>query len=215
LVDFGVDPEHQLVTVITAPWYTPAVSEYIHGPCLTAATLEGQGNLSVIKLKDAEHLLRLAAVFIAGLAVFLVLRAVLVPHSFGQYGHYRGDALAEVAAHPVRFAGQKVCEDCHGDIVATKSSGKHAGVHCEACHGPQAAHAENPVDIKPQLPDTAVLCARCHEANVAKPAGFPQVDTRDHSGGQTCKTCHQPHSPLLMPGEKPQEQTPKKPEKKA
>ncbi len=156
----------------------------------------------MIKLRDAEHLLRLAAVFLAGLAIFLVLRSALVPQSFGQYGHYRGNALAEIAHQPVKFAGQKVCEDCHGDIVETKKSGKHAGVHCEACHGPQADHATNPVDIKPQLPDTAVLCARCHEANLAKPVAFPQVDTKDHSSGQPCKTCHQPHNPLLMPGEK-------------
>ncbi len=167
------------------------------------------------RFRDVEHLLRLVAVFIAGLAIFLGLRAALVPHTFGEYGHYRGAALKEIAARPVKYAGQKVCEDCHGDVVQTKSSGKHAGVHCEACHGPQAEHAANPMDVKPQLPDTAVLCARCHEANLAKPAAFPQVDTKDHSGGQVCKTCHQPHSPLLIPGEKPQESSPKKPEKKS
>ena len=167
------------------------------------------------RFKDAEHLFRLAAVFIAGLAIFLGLRAALVPHTFGEYGHYRGAALKEIAARPVKYAGQKVCEDCHDDVVQTKKSGKHAGVHCEACHGPLSEHAANPMDIKPQLPDTAVLCARCHEANLAKPPAFPQVDTKDHSGGQVCKTCHQPHSPLLMPGEKPEEQKSKKPEKKS
>ncbi len=154
------------------------------------------------RLKDYEHLLRVAAVFVAGLATFLAVRSVLVPRSFGQYGHFRGGALAEIAARPVKFAGHKVCEDCHDDVVAVKKTGKHAGVNCEACHGPLANHASNPADVIPQLPDTAVLCARCHEANLAKPPGFPQVETKDHSGGQACKMCHQPHSPLLMPGEK-------------
>jgi len=167
------------------------------------------------KLKDVEHLLRLAAVFVAGTMLFLLLRVGLVPKSFGQYGHYRGDALKEVAAKPIRFAGHQACADCHGDIVDTKKSGKHANVNCEACHGPQAEHAANPADVVPKLPDTAVLCAKCHEANLAKPAAFPAVDTKDHSSGQPCKTCHQPHSPLLMPGEKPTEQAAKKPEKKA
>jgi hypothetical protein len=170
------------------------------------------GFVPLTKLKDAEHLLRLAAVFVAGIAIFLLLRAALVPKSFGQYGHYRGDALKEVAAKPFHFAGHQACGDCHGDIVETKSSGKHAHVNCEACHGPQAEHATNPADVVPKLPDTMVLCARCHQANLAKPAGFPQVDTKDHSSGQPCKTCHQPHSPLLMPGEKPAQP---KPEKKA
>ena len=154
------------------------------------------------KFKDAEHLLRLAAVFAAGLTIFLVLRAALVPHSFGQYGHFRGDALAEIAARPVAYAGHQACEDCHSDVAETKKSGKHVGVNCEACHGPQAKHAADPGAVVPPLPDTAVLCPRCHEANLAKPASFPQVDSKDHSGGQACKTCHQPHSPLLMPGEK-------------
>jgi uncharacterized CHY-type Zn-finger protein len=156
----------------------------------------------VNRFKDFEHLLRVAAVFVVGLISFLALRSALVPRSFGQYGHYRGNALAEISARPVKYAGHKVCEDCHDDIVAVKKTGKHAGVNCEACHGPLANHAADPASVVPQLPDTAVLCARCHEANLAKPAAFPQVDTKDHSGGQVCKMCHQPHSPLLMPGEK-------------
>ena len=45
--------------------------------------------------KDAGHIFRLAAVFVCGILVFVGVRAVLVPKSFGQYGHYRGDALAE------------------------------------------------------------------------------------------------------------------------
>jgi hypothetical protein len=40
-------------------------------------------------VKDAEHLLRIAAVFVAGIFAFLGVRAFLVPRSFGEYGHYR------------------------------------------------------------------------------------------------------------------------------
>jgi len=39
--------------------------------------------------KDAGHIFRLAAVFVCGILVFVGVRAVLVPKSFGQYGHYR------------------------------------------------------------------------------------------------------------------------------
>ena len=45
--------------------------------------------------KDAGHLFRLAAVFVVGGLAFVGVRALLVPKSFGEYGHYRGDALAE------------------------------------------------------------------------------------------------------------------------
>ncbi|MGE5114592.1 MAG: cytochrome c3 family protein [Acidobacteriaceae bacterium] len=154
------------------------------------------------KLKDAEHLLRLAGVFLLGIVLFLVARALFVPKSFGQYGHYRGEALKEIASREPRFAGHTACEDCHSDILNIKKAGKHAGVNCEACHGPLAKHVADPASVTPSLPDTAVLCARCHEANLAKPAAFPQVVTKDHMGDIKCNTCHQPHSPLLSPEEK-------------
>lgn len=149
------------------------------------------------KFKDVEHLLRLAAVFLAGIIIFLVARTQLVPKSFGEYGHYRGDALNEVASRPVKYAGHKACEDCHSDIFEAKSTGKHAGVNCEACHGPLANHAADPGSVVPQLPDTKVLCARCHTANIAKPKSFPQVVVADHAGDLACNTCHKPHVPSM------------------
>lgn len=148
-------------------------------------------------LKDAGHLLRLAAVFLVGFILFLLLRGVLIPRSFAQYGHYRGNAIAEIAARPISFAGHQTCESCHSDILETKAKGMHKGVACESCHGPLAKHAEDPAAVQPAKLDTLVLCARCHQANIAKPSSFPQVEAVDHSGGAACDTCHQPHSPLM------------------
>lgn len=152
--------------------------------------------------KDIEHLIRLALVMVIGVAVFVVIRAGIVPHSFGQYGHYRGDAIGEIAARPVAFAGHQTCEGCHTEVVEQKKLGKHVVVPCEACHGGLAAHAEDPASITPPKLDTAVICARCHEANSAKPKTFPQVVTADHSGGLACDTCHQPHKPAIDTSEK-------------
>ena len=148
-------------------------------------------------MKDAEHLLRIAVVFVVGILVFVGVRAFFVPRSFGEYGHYRAAAIAEVAALPIAYAGHQACEACHVDILEVKRKGKHNGVACEACHGPQAKHAEDPAALLPQLPDTAVLCPVCHEASAAKPKSFPQVDTREHSGGLACNACHKPHNPSL------------------
>jgi len=148
--------------------------------------------------KNAGHLFRLAAVFAAGLLVFLVIRGFLVPRSFGRYGHYRGNAIAELAARPVNFAGHQTCEDCHADVLQNKKDGRHARVNCEACHGPLAKHADDPISLTPPKLDTALLCVRCHEANGAKPKTFPQVASADHSGGLACDTCHQPHSPAIV-----------------
>src|SRR5437762_150386 len=52
------------------------------------------------RFKDAEHHVRVAAVFLVGVALFLCLRAWFVPKSFGQYGHYRADSVTEIAALP-------------------------------------------------------------------------------------------------------------------
>ncbi len=147
--------------------------------------------------KDAGHLFRLAAVFLVGGLAFLGVRAFLVPKSFGQYGHYRGNAMAEAAARPANYAGHQACEDCHTDVLEKKKSGRHAHVNCEACHGPLAKHADDPASVQPAKLDTAVLCVRCHEANIAKPKTFPQVVSADHSAGLPCDTCHQPHSPAI------------------
>jgi hypothetical protein len=153
--------------------------------------------------KDAEHLVRVALVFVVGIFAFVALRAVLVPRSFGEYGHYRGNAIAEIAAKPIVFAGHQTCETCHVDIATLKSQGKHVSVNCEACHGAQAQHAEDPGTVQPAKLDTAILCVRCHAVNGAKPKSFPQVIASDHSTGLPCETCHQPHSPLIAPGAKP------------
>jgi hypothetical protein len=147
--------------------------------------------------KDIEHLIRLAVVMVIALVAFVLLRAAVVPRSFGEYGHYRGAAIAEAAARPISYAGRGVCESCHTDVADQKKLGKHAPLACETCHGPLARHADDPSSVTPPKLDTAVVCARCHEANSAKPKDFPQVVTADHSGGIACDTCHQPHTPKI------------------
>jgi hypothetical protein len=150
--------------------------------------------------RDSGHLIRPAIVLLVGLGLFLVIRAAVVPKGFGQYGHYRPGALALVRQHAISYAGQDTCVMCHDDQAKVRAEGRHAHVACEACHGPQAKHAQaqmNGQPSKPQLPDVATLCARCHEKDAAKPKAFPQVATTEHSGGMLCNTCHKPHTPHL------------------
>ena len=145
-------------------------------------------------LKDAGHLLRFAGLFVIAFLLFWAIRGHVVPKTFGQYGHYRGAAMAEIAAHPVKFAGHETCETCHSDKAEIKNKGKHEQVNCEACHGPLSAHAADPT-VTPVKLDTATLCVRCHAASAARPKNFPQVEPDEHSNGVPCETCHQPHSP--------------------
>jgi len=146
--------------------------------------------------RDAEHLFRLAGVFLALLIVFLVARAVLTPASFGVYGHYRAAALEEIRAREVTFAGRAACLDCHDEINAVKKNGKHAGLGCEACHGPLQAHVADPSTVVPEKPNAKTLCLVCHMENLAKPRNFPQINPKEHADDDNCIKCHNPHAPL-------------------
>jgi hypothetical protein len=145
----------------------------------------------------ADHLFRVAGLVLLGLLAFGVLRSALVPAGFGRYGHYRAGALDDARARPLAFAGRAACMECHSDAAdAAKGSG-HARVHCEACHGALAAHASDPTAHKAVRPDPLVVCVRCHQANVARPASFPQKDKAEHSGDEPCTTCHVAHHPAM------------------
>jgi len=147
------------------------------------------------RFQDAAHFVRLAILIASGLVVFLVFRSYAVPAGFGQYGHYRGPALKDLRNHSVSYAGREVCQTCHSEVFDKVATGLHRMVHCEACHGPQATHAEQ-IEPKPVLPQTPSLCIQCHEAGTGgMPKNFHRVNIAEHSSGMDCKSCHQPHSP--------------------
>jgi Cytochrome c554 and c-prime len=146
-------------------------------------------------LKDKEHLFRVAGLFGLGVLVFFVLRGVLVPKSFGVYGHYRAGALLDNRSRSLTFAGRGACLDCHDDVREAQKASKHARIGCEACHGPLARHASDPDKQKPAHLDETALCLTCHRQNAAKPHGFPQVDAMEHAEGAPCTSCHNPHHP--------------------
>lgn len=135
-------------------------------------------------------------VAIAIVAAFLVARRFMVPESFGQYGHYRGDSVAENASFETHYVGEEACLECHAGIDEVKIRSLHAPVRCEVCHGPLKEHAYNPAENVPSpVADTVHLCLRCHETNPTRPPDFPQVDPKEHRPGIECIGCHDPHSP--------------------
>lgn len=147
---------------------------------------------------NSRHLLRMVGIFGLGLLLFVAARAIWIPKGFGEQGHYRTGAIEENRKRPASFAGKKVCIECHADVPDKQKGSRHATVNCEACHGAQAAHAAaaDPSKAKPARPDAAKLCIVCHEANVAKPKGFKQVDPKKHNPGTKCTDCHTAHNPM-------------------
>jgi len=146
-------------------------------------------------LRDREHLIRVAALFVAGLLLFVAVRALLVPSDFGKYGHYRAGALMDVRSLTPSFAGREACADCHPDIAEALAKGKHVRVGCESCHGALGRHAGDPEKQKPAKLEPLKLCLSCHMASVAKPKKFPQIDPDDHGERASCTSCHAAHHP--------------------
>ncbi|MFQ6031417.1 MAG: multiheme c-type cytochrome [Candidatus Zixiibacteriota bacterium] len=144
-----------------------------------------------------KQILSLTFLFAIVIAALVVARMLLVPHSFGRYGHYRADAVNEIIAQKINYAGYEACIECHDEIYEPKEKSHHKGVSCEACHGPAAKHVEAPDQFVPEAPRKRGYCPLCHGYNPSRPTGFPQIITELHNPGQACMTCHNPHSPLL------------------
>ena len=142
------------------------------------------------------QLKRLFVLGVVVVSVFLVLKYLLTPSSFGQYGHYRGASLEEVAMHPVKYVGSNTCNECHDTIVNMKLEGLHSDIQCESCHGPGYQHNKLPKQYKLIRQDTRDFCAKCHSMNKARPEkAITQQDIKEHHTDKKCVTCHNPHQP--------------------
>jgi len=138
---------------------------------------------------------RLLAVFAIAIGALLIARRLLIPETFGDLGHYRAAAVDTIAARPVKYAGRQQCSLCHNALAGRHAGGNHAGVSCEVCHGPAAAHTQAPMDTKPEIIRERRLCTTCHAFNPSRPLGFAQIDTVAHNPRLPCIGCHQPHTP--------------------
>lgn len=168
---------------------------------------------------DLSYRKRLMAVLL-GMVVLsgggLLFKQLLLPDSFGDYGHYRADAIAEEAMVPVRHGTNESCFSCHRWEAKNHKMGKHQTISCEFCHGPYADHVgivdtaygaaykktgTLPVKTKD---DITTLCLRCHntEIKARKEAVIKTVAMPDHlkekkvKETHTCNQCHHVHAPL-------------------
>ena len=149
--------------------------------------------------KIPPHIKRLILVFAIFIGVFLTVRHFLVPDTFGEYGHYRGDALLDNAKLEIHYSGQQACFECHQDIEDLKVQDVHSEIHCETCHGPGQKHVQSSDTSDIMIPAGREFCGLCHAKNAAKSedAVF-QVDLKEHNVDKNCIECHNPHQPWEM-----------------
>ena len=148
------------------------------------------------------QLTRLFIIFAVLGVAFIVVTWVAEPSSFGWYGHYRADALAELAAKTPIYQPRDACAECHDDQAKQNKNGVHASISCQSCHGPGDKHVKEPSTDNIIKPVVATLCIRCHEANYARPKKFPQIVAAEHTEGKVCNACHIVHNPGEMVEEK-------------
>lgn len=142
-----------------------------------------------------KHIVRIVGLLVGGLVLGLAAKWYFTAGSFYDYGHYRADSVAEIAAQKVAFQGAAYCQGCHGERHAQWSANNHKSVTCEVCHG---AAADHPQKGKLPIPaDTRKLCTLCHERMPERPRTQPQIEVAQHGAGQQCATCHNPHAPKL------------------
>jgi cytochrome c553 len=166
-----------------------------------------------------KHIWRLIFLLVAFAVIAVAARNFLVDKSFYRYGHYRGNAVAEIAHDKPKFQGTGYCKSCHALQFVQWSKGVHDSakigklVKCEVCHGPGGGRDPvknyinattgpiHPKNLKLVVPnDSRALCTLCHEKMPSRPVQQAQIVVDDHAGTQQCTLCHNPHSPRTFIG---------------
>ena len=143
-----------------------------------------------------KHIARVIMLIAAFVVAGYVAITFLTAESFYKYGHYRANSVPEIAAKKPVYQTPRYCQNCHSERVAQWSANSHKTVICEVCHGPAEGHPQN---RKLPIPsDTVKLCTLCHEAMPGRPSTQPQIAVAQHSGGQQCVVCHNPHAPKIV-----------------
>src|SRR5664279_785318 len=163
-----------------------------------------------------RHIFRLILVILVCVVVGYSAKRFFTLNSFYEYGHYRGDSVADIASDKPKFKGVGYCASCHAKQTAEWYNGVHNSsdigkiVKCEVCHGAGGARddrgpfeasatgADHPKNLKMVVPtDTRKLCTFCHERLTGRPLQQRQIVVAEHAGTQQCIVCHNPHSPRL------------------
>lgn len=146
-----------------------------------------------------KQITRLLIAFTLFVGLFLIIRHYLTPKSFGKYGHYRADALEDIASNDLNYADINACIKCHTAFDSLKKSGAHKFINCQTCHGPGNKHILNPKKDMLVKPNTRAFCARCHYKMAGRlSSAVMQVDTAKHNTKKKCTLCHNPHSPMMQ-----------------
>ncbi len=159
-----------------------------------------------------RHVIRIFIIFALLVAAGLIVRASMLPESFGKYGAYRGDNLQEqMEARPL-YRGDDYCSECHEKESDIISESRHETVPCEDCHFIAGLHADGKKKLSNMPVDKSREgCTICHRHLASRPKDFPQVkdfdahikDNWKSRLGEIdltagCWNCHKAHKPEIL-----------------
>jgi cytochrome c553 len=152
-----------------------------------------------------KHIVRLLGLVTVIAIVVFSAKHFLTPDSFYQYGHFRGNAVAEIASKVPKLDGSASCEQCHKAVYAEWTAGIHrkatrnnaiqgvvykSGPGCEVCHtGPAGNHPSKeamPLSIEDRV-TTITHKHMDHPANV--PSRKLLLSPEDMRS--VCLNCHE------------------------
>ena len=161
------------------------------------------------KSKSYSHVFKIILILIAVVGLGVAVRAMVMPKTFGEFGHYRGSAIEDEMNRPIRNGTNASCLVCHPYIREMHLEGVHNTVSCEFCHGPMADHVKDGKVIA-DLPmkqgeEIKKLCLRCHNQIIrARPKESINLEdlliSNPRISSQTINTgnqCHNVHAPLM------------------
>lgn len=153
-----------------------------------------------------KHIVRLLFLIAAVATVAVAAKSFFRADSFYQYGHYRGNAVAEIASKVPRLQGSASCEPCHKKVYAEWTAGIHLkatrknaiqgvvykyGPGCEVCHtGPAGNHPSKEamqLSVEDKITTITHREPKVHPANV--PGRKLLLSPEDMRG--VCLNCHE------------------------
>jgi len=157
----------------------------------------------VIVVEHREHIIRLLIVIGVVVVFLFLIRWLLIPQSFGRYGHYRGDNVGEQMDLPLVHMESFFCKDCHEVQYGDWQDNGHSLVNCEVCHGHWEIHNGRVKTMTAVKNDDT--CMICHQKITGRPEDFSQIVSlalhmedkeKPEESDLNCLSCHDAHVPL-------------------
>ncbi|MFA6904233.1 MAG: c-type cytochrome [Gallionellaceae bacterium] len=162
-----------------------------------------------------KHIVRLLAVIAVIAIIAITARTYFKDPSFYQYGHYRGNAPAEIASKIPKLRGSDTCKTCHKAVYAEWTGGIHNkaskdgtsktvvvkyGPNCEVCHTSAAGNHPSKEAMPLSVEDQVHSIVHPKHHTLATNVPGKKLLLSPEEARSVCLNCHE-----KMPG-RPKEQ---------